>query len=174
MSEQKDYHNQAGLIALLGSVVFVFAFFFYIVAVNKGVDLAEKVTEPQKEEAVQFDLSSAKDPWVSTEQIVAAGAKLYKQNCAVCHGANGDLIGGIPNARNLIEGQWKAGGGHIGIYKVLQNGLMIDGKPSQMVGFKASLKPFERWAIVNFIESITKNKSKDKPEDVATFAKSAD
>lgn len=174
MSEQKDFHNQAGLIALLGSIVFVFAFFFYIVSINKGVDLAEKTSDPQQADAVQFDLASAKDPWVSTEQIVAAGAKLYKQNCAVCHGANGDLIGGIPNARNLIEGQWKAGGGHIGLYKVLQNGLMIDGKPSQMVAFKAQLKPFERWAVVNFIESITKNKSKDKPEDVATFAKSAD
>jgi len=174
MSEQKDFHNQAGLIALLGSIVFVFAFFFYIVSINKGVDLAEKTSDPQKADAVQFDLASAKDPWVSTEQIVASGAKLYKQNCAVCHGANGDLIGGIPNARNLIEGQWKAGGGHIGLYKVLQNGLMIDGKPSQMVAFKAQLKPFERWALVNFIESITKNKSKDKPEDVATFAKSAD
>jgi mono/diheme cytochrome c family protein len=174
MSEQKDFHNQAGLLALLGSIVFVFAFFFYLVSINKGVDLAEKVSEPQKTSDVQFDLSSAKDPWVSTEQIVAAGAKLYKQNCAVCHGANGDLIGGIPNARNLIEGQWKAGGGHIGNYKVLQDGLMLDGKLSQMVSFKAQLKPFERWALVNFIESITKNKSKDKPEDVAKFAQSAD
>jgi len=174
MSEQKDFHNQAGLMALLGSIVFVFAFFFYIVTVNKGVDLAENVTDPQKPGAVQFDLSSVKDPWVSTEQIVAAGAKLYKQNCAACHGANGDLIGGIPNARNLIEGQWKAGGGHIALYKVLQNGLMIDGKPTQMVAFKASMKPYERWAVVNFIDSITKNKSTDKPEDIASFAQSAD
>lgn len=170
MSQQKDYHNQGGLIALLGSLAFVFAFFFYIVAVNKGVDLGENVSEPAKAEEVKFDLASVKEPWISSEQIVAAGAKLYKANCAMCHGANGDLVGGISNARNLIEGQWKMGGGHIGLFKVLQVGL--DG--TQMASFKKQLTPSERWAVVNFIESITKNKSKDKPEDVAAFAATAD
>lgn len=168
MSEQKDYHNRGGLIALLGSLAFVFIFFFYIVFVNKGVDLAENVTEPAKPGAVTFDLSSVKEPWVSSDEVVQAGAKLFKQNCALCHGAKGDLVGGIPNARNLIEGKWKAGSGEVAQYKVLQNGL----PGTQMVSFKAQLKSYERWALVHFINSITNNKSTEKPEDVATFAKS--
>lgn len=168
MSNQQDYHNSGGLLALLGSIVFVFSFFFYIVVVHKGVDLGENVQEPVAPGAPVFDLAAAKDPWVSTPDIVLAGQKLYKQNCALCHGANGDLVGGIQNARNLVIGQWKQPG-LIGHYKVLQNGIA----GTQMAAFK-QLKPYERWAIVHFIDSITNDKSKDKPEDVAAFAATAD
>lgn len=169
MSNQ-DYHNSGGLFALLGSIIFVFAFFFYIIVIHKGIDLAENVTEPAKPGEVQFDLAAAKDPWIATDDITKAGAKLYKQNCALCHGANGDLVGGIATARNLVEGQWKQGGGLIAHYKVLQSGIA----GTQMASFKAQLKPFERWAVLHFIDSITKNKSTDKPEDVAAFAATAD
>ena len=167
---QKDYHNRGGLFALLGSIAFVTVFFFYVVYINKGVDLAENVSEPAKPGEIQFDLASVKEPWVENEQVLAAGAKIYKANCAICHGAKGDLVGGVPNARNLVEGAWKAGGGNIGHYKVLQNGI----PGTQMVSFKETLKPGERWAVVQFINSITTNKSTDKPEDVAAFATTAD
>jgi mono/diheme cytochrome c family protein len=167
---QKDYHNRGGLIALLGSIAFVFAFFFYIVYVNKGVDLAENVTEPAKPGEIQFDLASVKEPWVSSEEVVTAGAKLYKQQCAVCHGPKGDLVGGVPTARNLVEGKWTQGDGLIAHFKVLQNGI----KGTAMVSFKETLKPYERWAVLHFIETLTTNKSTDKPEDVATFGASAD
>lgn len=170
MSNQQDYHNSGGLFALLGSIVFVFAFFFYVIVIHKGIDLAENVSEPVKAGEVQFDLAAAKDPWIPTDDIVKAGAKIYKQNCALCHGANGDLVGGIATARNLVEGQWKAGGGLISHFKVLQNGIA----GTQMASFKAQLKPYERWAVLHFIETLTNNKSSDKPEDIAAFAASAD
>lgn len=170
MSENRDYHNQSGLIAFLGSMLFVFCFFFYIVFINKGPVLDEKVSDPAPADAPKFDLASVKDPWVSTPEVVAAGAKLFKQNCSMCHGEKGDLVGGIPNARNLVLGQWKMGNGIMAHYKVLQGGI----PGTQMASFKASLKPYERWALVNFIDSITNNKSQDKPEDVAKFAASAD
>jgi len=170
MAENHDHHNQGGLIAFLGALGFVFVFFFYIVFINKGVTLDEKVSEPAPAGAAKFDLASVKEPWVSTPEVVAAGQKLFKANCAVCHGEKGDLVGGIPNARNLVEGQWKAGNGSIAHFKVLQNGL----PGTQMVSFKGTLKPYERWAVVNFIDTITKNKSTDKPEDIAAFAKTAE
>ena len=170
MSENQDHHNQGGLIAFLSSIAFVFVFFFYIVFVNKGVTLDEKISDPAPADAVKFDLASVKEPWVAAPEVAAAGQKLYKANCAACHGEKGDLVGGIANARNLVEGQWKAGSGSIAHYKVLQNGL----PGTQMMAFKASLKNYERWAIVQFIDTITNNKSKDKLEDVATFAKTAD
>lgn len=170
MSNQQDYHNSGGLFALLGSIIFVFAFFFYIIVIHQGIDLAENISEPLKAGEVQFDLAAAKDPWIATDDIVKAGAKIFKQNCAVCHGTNGDLVGGIAAARNLVEGKWTQGGGLIAQYKVLQTGIA----GTQMVSFKAQLKPFERWAVLHFVESITKNKSTDKPGDVAAFAASAD
>jgi mono/diheme cytochrome c family protein len=170
MSENHDHHKQGGLIAFLGSMVFVFMFFFYIVFINKGVELDEKVSDPVSADAVKFDLASVKEPWLENADVAAHGAKLFKQNCALCHGANGDLVGGLPNARNLVEGKWKAGDGFINQFKVLQNGLA----GTQMASFKATLKPNERWAVLNYINTITNNKSKDTPEDIAKFATSAD
>jgi mono/diheme cytochrome c family protein len=170
MSENQDYHNKGGLIAFLGSMIFVFVFFFYIVFINKGPNLDEKVQIPAPADAPKFDLASVKEPWLSDDAVVGAGQKIYKQNCAMCHGEKGDLVGGIPNARNLVEGQWKAGNGLIAHFKVLQNGIA----GTQMASFKASLKPFERWAVLNYIESITQNKSQDKIEDLKAFAATAD
>ncbi len=170
MSENQDFHNRGGLTALLGSVVFVAAFFIYVSFIQKGVDLGENVIEPAAADAPKYDLASEKEPWVSNDNILVAGAKLYKQNCAMCHGEKGDLVGGLPNARNLVEGQWKQGAGLIAHYKVLQTGIA----GTQMAAFKNQLKPFERWALVHFIESITNNKSKDTKEEVAAFASTAD
>ncbi len=170
MSENHDHHNQGGLIALLGSIAFVFVFFFYIVVVNKGVNLDEKVSDPVPAGAPVFNLSSVKEPWVSSPEIVVAGEKLFKANCAACHGIKGDLVGGIANARHLVQGQWKAGNGIIAHFKVLQNGI----QGSQMASFKQILSTSERWAVLNWIETITTNKSLDKADDIATFAKSAD
>lgn len=170
MSENHDHHNQRGMLAFLGSMAFVFLFFFYIVFVNKGVTLDEKVTDPAPADAVKFDLASVKEPWLENADVAKVGQKLFAQNCALCHGAKGDLVGGLPNARNLVEGNWKAGAGLINHYKVLQNGL----PGTQMASFKATLQPNERWAVLNYINTITNNKSKDTAEDIAKFAASAD
>jgi len=170
MSENHDHHNQSGLIAFLGSMAFVFVFFIYIVFINKGVTLDEKVQDAAPVGAPKFDLASVKDPWNGAPEVITAGQKLYAANCAMCHGAKGDLVGGIPNARNLVQGQWKQGEGLIAHYKVVQNGI----PGTQMASFKASLKPYERWAILAYIDTLTSNKSKDKPEDVAAFAEKAD
>lgn len=170
MSANNDHHNQVGLIAFLGSLGFVFVFFFYIVFINKGVTLDEKISDPAPVGAVKLDLASVKEPWMPNPEVAAAGQKIFVQNCAVCHGQVGNLVGGIPNARNLVEGQWKMGNGMIAHFKVLQNGIA----GSQMVSVKATLKPNERWAVLNYIETLTKNKSADKAEDIATFAKTAD
>lgn len=169
-SANNDHHNQVGLYAFLGSLGFVFVFFFYIVFINKGVTLDEKISDPVPAGAAKFDLASVKEPWSPNPEVATAGQKLFLQNCAACHGQQGNLVGGIATARNLVEGQWKMGNGMLAHFKVLQNGIA----GSQMVSFKAVLNPTERWAVLNYIETLTKNKSADKAEDIATFAKTAD
>lgn len=169
MSENKDFHNQAGLMTFLGSIIFVVVFFVYMVTLNKGVDLGENVKDINTTGEKAFNLADVKEPWVSTPEVVAAGQKLFKMNCASCHGEKGDLVGGLPTARNLVEGKWLKGEGIINHFKFLVVGSPAMGMPS----FKETLKPNERWAILNFVESITNNKSKDAAEDVSKFAGSA-
>lgn len=177
MSENRDEFNRGGLIAFIFSMVFCFAFFFYLVAVNKGVDLAENVIDPNapvEEGAVPvFDINKIAEPWVSTPELIAYGQKVFQTNCAMCHGAEGKGDGAAgaalnPKPRNLVEGKWTQGGGDIAHFKVLQNGI----KGTSMAAY-GHFKAADRWALVHFIESITQNKSKDTPEQIAEFAKSA-
>ncbi|MEN0058962.1 MAG: cytochrome c [Bdellovibrio sp.] len=177
MSENKDEYNRAGLLAFTFSMVFCFAFFFYLVAINRGVDLGENVVDPNapaaEGAAPVFDITQVKEPWVSTPELVAYGHKLYLTNCAMCHGneGKGDGAAGAglnPKPRNLIEGKWTQGEGMIAHYKVLQNGI----KGSSMASY-AHFKPADRWALIAYVDSITQNKSKDDPAKVAEFAKSA-
>ncbi len=177
MSEPRDEYNRSGLLAFAFSMVFVCAFFVYIVAINKGVDLGENVVDPNApavEGAVPvFDITKVPDPWVSTPEMVAYGKKFYATNCAMCHGneGKGDGAAGAalnPKPRNLVEGKWTQGGGDIAHFKVLQNGI----KGTSMAAY-SHFKAADRWALVHYIESITENKSKDTPEQIAEFAKSA-
>lgn len=177
MSENRDEFNRSGFIAFIFSMVFCFAFFFYLVAINKGVDLAENVVDPNapaaEGAAPAFDITTVAEPWVSTPEIVEYGQKVYMTNCAMCHGneGKGDGAAGAalnPKPRNLIEGKWTQGEGVISHYNVLLNGI----KGSSMASY-SHFKSADRWALVHYIDSITENKSKDAPEKVAEFAKSA-
>lgn len=177
MSENRDEYNRAGFLAFAFSMVFCFAFFFYLVAVNKGVDLAENVVDPKAataEGAVPvFDVTKVTEPWVSSPEMITYGAKLFKTNCAMCHGEKGmgDGAAGAglnPKPRNLVEGKWTQGGGDIEHFKVVTNGI----KGSSMASY-AHFKVADRWALVHFIESITQAKSTDDPAKVAEFAKTA-
>lgn len=177
MSESSDVHNRSGFAAFIFSMVFVFAFFAYISFVHHGVDLGENVVDPNSPAAKAagpvFKMSDVKEPWVSTPEIVAYGAKSFKSNCATCHGdggkGDGPAGGGLtPKPRNLVEGKWTQGGGLTDHFKVLAEGI----PNSSMASFK-HLKLDDRWAILHFIESITENKSKDDAAKVAEFAKTA-
>ncbi len=169
-------HNQGGMIAFLFSMVFVFVFFVYIVAVHPGIDLNENVKDaPSATEVaeVAVDVSKVTEPWVANDDMVKHGKKLFAQNCAMCHGdaGKGDGVAGKalnPPPRNLVEGPWKKGGGNIGLYTVLTEGLA----GTSMAAY-AHLKPVDRWALVQFVNSITNAKVKEDAAKVAAFAKTA-
>lgn len=176
-SGNQDQYNRGGFIAFMFCMVFVFAFFIYIVAVNKGVDLGENVKDPNAVAAEAagpaFDIDKVPNPWVSSPELVAYGHKFFNTNCSMCHGTEGkgDGPAGLslnPRPRNFVEGKWTQGDGIMNHFKVLQTGI----KGSSMASF-ANMKPADRWAVLQFIESITNNKSKDDPAKVAEFAKTA-
>lgn len=175
MSENKEY-NHSGLLAFCFSMVFVFVFFFYVVVINRGVDLGENVKDPATETEIKvptLDIDKVAEPWVSTPELVVYGQKVFKTNCAMCHGDDGSGNGPAgqalnPKPRNLIEGKWTQGEGVIAHYNVLLHGI-----PGSSMASYAHFKPADRWALVAYIDSITQNKSKDDPAKVAEFAKTA-
>ncbi|MFP5518947.1 MAG: c-type cytochrome [Bdellovibrionia bacterium] len=178
MSENRDEYNRGGMFAFTFSMAFVLAFFVYLVAVNKGVDLGENIVDPNAPASTEaaapaFDITTVAEPWVENPEVIAYGKKLYATNCAMCHGAEGKGDGAAgaglnPKPRNLVEGGWKLGPGIIAKYKVLSEGLT----GTSMASY-AHLKSADRWAMAQFIQSITNDKGSDDPAAVAAFAKTA-
>ncbi len=178
---QKDVYNRGGYIAFLFSMAFSLAFFAYISFFHKGVDLKEvKVQEPVETTLAEgsdapkaVDVSKIEKPWLDNEDMVTHGSKVYSTNCAVCHGPKGEGDGPAgkalnPPPRNFVEGKWTVGGDSISLYKTIKDGL-----PSTSMASFAHLPVVDRWALVQFIHSVTKNRIKDDPKKLEAFATSA-
>ena len=67
----------------------------------------------------------------------------------------------------MIEGKWQKGGDRLGLMAVLEKGI----PGSSMQSYKDALKLNQRWALVHYIRSITKNVVKD--DDAAVSGKAA-
>lgn len=175
--DSKEEYNRGGMIAFMFSMVFVFLFFIYIVVIHPGVNLAENVVDPEAQKAAGavpvFDITSVKEPWVENKDVIAYGAKVFATNCALCHGNEGKGDGSAgaglnPKPRNLVEGKWTQGPGLTDHFNVVTHGI-----PGSSMASFAHFKVADRWAVVQFINSITQNKSTQTPEQVAEFAKTA-
>jgi len=174
---QNDSYNRGGFIAFLFSMVFSLSFFVYITLIHKGIDLKEVAPEaaPGADVTVAkaVDVSKIEKPWVESADMVAHGTKVYANNCAICHGPSGAGDGAAgaalnPPPRNFIEGKWKKGGDSIGLYQVVKDGIT----GTSMASF-GHLPVVDRWALVQYIHSITKNRVKDDPAKLEAFAKTA-
>jgi mono/diheme cytochrome c family protein len=82
------------------------------------------------------------NPLEGREDAVRAGEKLYRRECASCHGAGRQGKGRAPSLRQdeVVESEPGA------LYWVLTNGSLGTGMPSF-----AHLPPAERWQIVSWL-----------------------
>lgn len=180
MSLDRSDYNKGGFFAFVFSMVFSITFFLYISFYHKGVVGIDQpkvklaVTAATAEatgQAPQEDVSKNTTPWVSTPGLVAYGKEKYTATCSVCHGNSGmgdGPAGGTlnPPPRNLVEGKWKAGGTSVQLYKTVSTGL-----PGTAMAPFGHLPKLDRWAIVHFIRSITKNAPADDAKALEKFAK---
>lgn len=179
--ESQDGVNSGGVVAFVFSMVVTFACFIYVTFFSGGVDLKEVKATDESSAATQtvaqveekVDVSDVTEPWLPNEKMVKHGAAVYKMNCAMCHGVGGagDGVagGGLnPKPRNLIEGKWKQGGTSLQLFATLQTGV----PGGSMQGYKDALPAKDRWALVQFIRSITKDLPADNEADLKAKAPS--
>jgi len=175
MSDNSDQHNRGGMTAFLFSMAFVLIFFIYVSFFHQGVDLKENLQVAQKVRTdlaeAQVDITKIEEPWLPNSEMVKAGQKLFATNCAMCHGNEGKGDGAAgqalnPRPRNLVEGKWTKGGGYIGLFNVVTKGI-----PGTSMAPFGHLKLNERWALVQYMDSITQNKVKEDPKKISEFGK---
>lgn len=179
--DRNDY-NKGGLYAFLFCMIASTVFFIYISYFHPGI----KIDNPKLKANVNVnlaeagggagagaaqDMSANPKPWVSSPEFIEYGKSKYKTSCAVCHGDSGmgDGPAGAslnPPPRNFVEGKWKKGGTAKELFISVRDGLA--GTP--MASFK-HIPVVDRWAIVHFIRSISKNAKDDNAADLENFAK---
>lgn len=174
MANNGDSYDKWGLVTFLGSVAFCCVFFIYISFFHPSVEVNELAPEPGPGGApVVVDIASIEKPWTENSDVANHGKKVFKTNCALCHGETGKGDGAagaalVPKPRDLVEGKWTKGGKSKELFHTISNG--IDG--TSMAAFK-HLSVTDRWALVQFIRSITKNKVAEDATDLDKFAEKA-
>ena len=176
--DRNDY-NGGGFLAFVFSMVFSFGFIIYICFFHKGVlgldhpKLKVEVsaaTGQAAPQAPQEDVSKNTTPWVSTPGLVTYGKEKFATSCSVCHGSagmgDGPAAGTMnPKPRNFVDGKWTAGGTTLQLYKSVTGGL-----PGTAMAPFGHLPKLDRWAIVHYIRSITKNAPADDAKALEKFA----
>lgn len=120
---------------LLMAVFLLSAAFLFAASVGDG---AWKTRVPDKDRARE-------NPYDSQSEAIAAGAKLFHQNCASCHGNEAMGSAKKPNLhsdriRNSTPGE---------LEWLLKNGSMKNGMPSW-----SRLPEQQRWQIVSYLKSL--------------------
>ena len=89
--------------------------------------------------------TSLVNPFDNAESARLAGAKLYRQHCAECHGASGEGSRGVPPLKRPDVASAPQGA----LFWVLKNGSLRRGMPSF-----AHLPEPTRWQLVTYIRSL--------------------
>ena len=164
-----NFYNKLGFYFFLATIGFSSLWAMYFLLFQNHIDLAEYSDQnPATAQREGFSDEEQARPWVSTTHLTTYGAKLYKAQCALCHGPKGlgnGTPGLIPPPRNLVEGKWTQGGSSKNLFITLQKGI----PNSSMVPFK-HLPKIDRWALVHYIRSITNNKVPDDEKELEEFA----
>jgi thiosulfate dehydrogenase len=96
-------------------------------------------------------------PIPASDEAYAAGAKIYRRNCAVCHGLPGQdqtaiAKGEFPKPPKLLNGQGVTND-PVGVtYWKVANGIRLTGMP----GFNGSLSTEQKWQVSLLLSNANK------------------
>ena len=98
------------------------------------------------------------NPVEATPQSIAAGGRLFRDQCARCHGPAGlgdgrDGAALNPKPANLADETWKHGSSDGEIFVAIRDGLKADGKTA-MPSFASRMTAQEIWTTVNYIRTL--------------------
>ena len=128
------------LLTLHGSIVFAFLYWAYYFQLGIGKPDREVLdAELSQLEAKRLAASSSLDDatlWKLSRNAakVAEGKAAYQAACLACHGPDLQGIKGI--GHRLSDRAWVHATGPMGVYRVLNEGVMVDGIPTGMVSQK--------------------------------------
>ena len=162
-------YNKTGFYVFLGTLAFSCLWACWFLVFHNTVDLGEYDKTAGPLAGISSDLSQEERdrPWLSSEKLVAHGAKVYRAQCALCHGPKGlgdGSPGLVPPPRDLVEGKWARGGSSKAMFITLQEGI----EGTSMLSFK-HLPALDRWAVIHYVRSLTQNKTPDNKEELEAF-----
>jgi cytochrome c oxidase subunit 2 len=120
------------------------AFMPIVVEVKSSQDYASWLGDQKKPVAAATD--DRNKVW-DVKDLVTRGEKVFTANCAVCHQANGK---GVPGAFPALDGSKVATGPKQAHIATVMNGVVRDGKPTAMVGFKNALSATDLAAVITY------------------------
>ena len=121
-----------------------------------GTAVTKKPGKEKKSRELDVELEN---PLAGKPEAIARGKELFEENCAMCHGDNGEGDIGpslIDNKFLYVEGDLKDDD----YYKIITNGteegMVIEGRTAQggMPPFGDELQKDEIWSLVTFIRSM--------------------
>ena len=115
-----------------------------VVEVKSAEDYAQWVGEHKQ--AAAGAAGEANRTWGLSE-LMARGEKVFSANCAVCHQANGK---GVPGAFPALDGSSVVNGPKDVQIKTELNGVIKNGQPTAMVGWKSILSDSDIAAVITY------------------------
>ena len=100
-----------------------------------------------------------KNPVAATAESLAAGAKLFQRNCAVCHGETGDGKGPWQNILTTQPSDF-ADAHMMAEHTDGELFWKISTGREQMPAFEKKLSEQERWQLVNYLRTFARSKGK--------------
>ena len=159
------------LYSFYASIVFAVLYlgYYHILGGTTQTEEFEEAMEIARIEVAQYKIdnpSTFDATALTAPDGIAAGKKIFKTNCAVCHMVDGG--GGI--GPNLTDEHWILGGGIKNIYNTIAEGGR-DGKG--MIAWKGSLNAEKMQQVSSYIWSLqgtTPKKPKEKEGELYTAA----